>query len=56
MRIMRAECTTRQVSADNGDGIDLGAHWIGRTQHHLLQVAQTQAFRRPHSLTACGRC
>lgn len=27
-----------QVPADNGDGIDLGAHWIGRTQHHVIEV------------------
>jgi monoamine oxidase len=27
-----------QVAADDGDVIDLGAHWIGRSQHHLIQL------------------
>jgi monoamine oxidase len=43
-----------QVQSDNGDGIDLGAHWIGRTQHHLLQVSGDSALLpNPLNLTHC---
>ncbi len=35
-----------KVTANNGDGIDLGAHWIGRTQHHLLEATTPHITNR----------